>query len=58
MLGDVSIFVVGKDEYDELACKLILLPLVFVGKLFLKAPDLGISNLCCIKTWEVIPMFY
>ena len=49
MLGDVSIFVVGKDEYDELACKLILLSLIFVGKLFSKAPDLGISNLGCIR---------
>ena len=27
MLGDVSIFVVGKDEYDELACKYMLLSL-------------------------------
>lgn len=25
VLGDVSIFVVGKDEYDELACKYIFI---------------------------------
>lgn len=25
VLGDVSIYVVGKDEYDELACKYSLL---------------------------------
>jgi hypothetical protein len=24
VLGDLSIFIVGKDEYDELACKLNL----------------------------------
>lgn len=25
VLGDVSVFVVGKDEYDELACKFLIL---------------------------------
>lgn len=27
VLGDVSIFVVGKDEYDELACEYTEIPL-------------------------------
>lgn len=56
VLGDVSIYVVGKDEYDELACKYILHSLCIQPK-FVRGEGATNLNVLLMKKYIVFILF-
>lgn len=50
VLGDVSIYVVGKDEYDELACKFMSHSFGFWFK-FMLLQAVSLLNIIIYQSW-------